>query len=516
LHKTGHRQWGYVGGVNEWLTTRDAATAVATRQRIEPGTLLDKRRPLQVRSSSRPAPRKEACHVRAAKLLLHVRRQTPLGTTHRPNRQSSGLLLRRQQVLLVLGTELIALFVVQANGSLRTLDRRQCARLGWRKSSRYSLDMRIAFFDPTGWAYTADTPYERPLGGAHSATCYLAAELALLGHDVTIFNGDEESSSRGVAIANLREANNRRLAGCDVCVVLNGAMGKQIRREYRFDGCLILWAHHFVNEQAVAPLNGLLERKSWTAFAFVSEWQRLPYEQAFGLRPRKCMVMRNAISPAFQDLPGTQPWFVTDEPPVLVYTSTPFRGLGVLLDSFPSIREAVPGTRLRIFSSMGVYLVKPEQDSYRQLYRRAAAMEGVEYVGSIGQRELAAEINGAAALAYPSTFKETSCISVMEAMAAGAAIFSTRLGAIPETSGGYASLIDWHEDQGVLAKDFATMAIDTLRGMRRSPDAAAQSRTARVRFARDTCTWQVRAREWDAWLTELLRDSGKQTSRMLE
>ena len=38
-------------------------------------------------------------------------------------------------------------------------------------------------------------------------------------------------------------------------------------------------------------------------------------------------------------------------------------------------------------------------------------MEGVEYVGSVSQVELAAALKGAMVLAYPNTFAETSCIS---------------------------------------------------------------------------------------------------------
>jgi hypothetical protein len=47
--------------------------------------------------------------------------------------------------------------------------------------------MDIVFIDSTSWAaYDPDTPFERPLGGTQSAVCYLAPELAKLGHRVTL------------------------------------------------------------------------------------------------------------------------------------------------------------------------------------------------------------------------------------------------------------------------------------------------------------------------------------------
>ncbi len=193
------------------------------------------------------------------------------------------------------------------------------------------------------------------------------------------------------------------------------------------------------------------ERKSWSGFAFVSNWQLEQFASVLWIDRDKSRVMRNAASPAFVSDVHADPWFVTGQPPTLFYTSTPFRGLDVLLQAFPVIRAAIPGTRLRVLSSMGVYQVRPEEDEYQNLYRLSQTVDGVEYVGSVGQSQLARELAGTAALAYPSTFAETSCIASIEAMALGAAVFITRLGALPETTGGLASITEFQPDHGQLA-----------------------------------------------------------------
>jgi glycosyltransferase involved in cell wall biosynthesis len=369
--------------------------------------------------------------------------------------------------------------------------------------------MRIAFLDPSAWQYTVDSPYSQPFGGSQSAMCYLAVELARLGHAVAILNGNSEPTEcRGVQLRNLSEnCSANFLNGFDVVVVLNAALGKSLRWDVGVTVPLVLWNQHAPDQPAILELNRLGERKSWTGFAFVSNWQLDNFEKIFCVRREKSRVLRNAVSPAFADAPppDNAPWFVTGEPPTLFYTSTPFRGLDVLLQAFPTIRAAIPGARLRVFSSMSVYQVRSEDDQYRELYTQAQTVDGVEYVGSMGQSRLAQELSGTAALVYPSTFPETSCIAVLEAMAVGASVLTTKLGALPETTNGLASMVEWQPEENKLAARFAAMVIEVLRDMRQNPASAAARRDERIKFIRENYLWPNRAREWVDWLSQLCR-----------
>ncbi|HLH97394.1 MAG TPA: glycosyltransferase family 4 protein [Xanthobacteraceae bacterium] len=364
--------------------------------------------------------------------------------------------------------------------------------------------MRIGFLD-TALQYTTETPYKSPLGGSQSALCYLAVELTRLGHAITIFNGlPGHNKSDGVEIRHISEINAAgSLKNFDIVVVINLACATQLRQAVGFDVPLVLWAHHAHDQPAMAALNHLGERKRWAGFAFVSCWQRDCYERQFSIRPEKIKVLRNAVSPAFANVSQAQPWFITGASPTLFYTSTPFRGLDVLIKAFPAIRNAVPGTRLRVYSSMAVYQVVPANDPFHDLYRQCQSMDGVEYVASIGQSRLAGELATAAALAYPSTFAETSCIAVLEAMAVGASIFTTRLGALPETTNGLAELLEAQSNVDSLAEGFATMTADALSEMQRNPSRAALRREERIRFIHDNYLWPSRAREWSLWLSQL-------------
>jgi hypothetical protein len=60
-------------------------------------------------------------------------------------------------------------------------------------------------------------------------------------------------------------------------------------------------------------------------------------------------------------------------------------------------------------------------------------------------------------LFYPNTYAETCCTSILEAMAYRCNVISSELGAIPETSNGFANLYNPHIDvlhEEVVADDF--------------------------------------------------------------
>jgi glycosyltransferase involved in cell wall biosynthesis len=286
-------------------------------------------------------------------------------------------------------------------------------------------------------------------------------------------------------------------------VVSNEAFGRNLR-EIGVTKPLVLWAGHADDQPSMEPLEFMRERKAWTGYAFVSQWQLEQYCDVYWLPRERTRVMRNAIAPAFVEKRPKEPWFRRGEPPVLVYTSAPYRGLDVLLTAFPVIRTGVPGTKLRVFSGLSITRGGPEDNQYADLHRQCLATEGVDYVGPVSQPALADALSDAAALAYPSTYPETSCIAALEAMAMGATVLTTRLGALPETLAGFGRMVEPQDNAPALAKDFAAMAVETLIDMARNTDEAARRRDAQIEFVRKNYTWPTRALEWQSWLFELI------------
>ncbi len=125
----------------------------------------------------------------------------------------------------------------------------------------------------------------------------------------------------------------------------------------------------------------------------------------------------------------------------MIYSSSPDRGLDVLLDCMPMIRARVPEAHLKVFYGFANWKLaiqtrnNPHELAWMQQIEKRLHQPGVEYVGRINQNQLANEFMQAELWAYPTAFTETSCITAMEAMASGTPIITSNLAALATTVG---------------------------------------------------------------------------------
>ena len=366
--------------------------------------------------------------------------------------------------------------------------------------------MKIAFADFCQMRYDVRTVDSAPLGGTESAACYLTRALARQGHDVFLLgNVPVEGLYEGVRCLAIQSAQSLPWQALDALVCM-GRPGDPValRRELAPATRLISWQSHAADQPAVQFLRQPALRDAYDAFAMVSRWQLEKYHAAFGIDPGRMGIMRNAVGFAFERQFGPDEAIlpVKSMPPVLAYTSTPFRGLDVLLGVFPRIRQDVPGTRLKVFSSTAVYQAQPAKDesAYGHLYGRCREMDGVEYVGSLPQPALAGAMREVSLLTYPNTFAETSCISVMEAMASGCGVVTTEMAALPETCSGHARLVRVWPTPREYFDDFVAQTVQTLRELIERPEAAEARLRGALNHINDSATWELRAREWSQWI----------------
>ena len=283
----------------------------------------------------------------------------------------------------------------------------------------------IVFYAPYATEFSGDELEIRGVGGTETALIHIAKNLAKL-YNVIVFNNNPRPGIYdGVKYLHLQDTEFMKKFKTDLFVCLRNAkiLQNEFRKEFKIDK-IALWMHDIPESPA---FDGICEA-DYDYLICVSEWHKNAVKAKYPNIPKdKFIVLKNGIDKAlFDDIK------IDRVHGKMIYSSTPFRGLNVLLDVFPEIKKRVPEANLHIFSSMKIY-GKGYNDEYQDLYKKASNMDGVFYNESIIQKELAKEIKSSMILAYPNHYPESYGITIDENIYAGTPIVSTNLAAIPET-----------------------------------------------------------------------------------
>jgi glycosyltransferase involved in cell wall biosynthesis len=171
---------------------------------------------------------------------------------------------------------------------------------------------------------------------------------------------------------------------------------------------------------------------SFHKILFVSNWQYQRYQLFHNLPyTDKYAVIDNGIEPAPQDCLNKPTETIR-----LVYTSTPQRGLEILVPVFKLLAEKYDNIHLDVFSSFKIYGWDDADKNFEPLYKEIKDHPKMTYHGFVPNEKLKEHLKQCHIFAYPSIWLETSCRSMLEAMSAGLICVHPNYGALPETSGG--------------------------------------------------------------------------------
>jgi glycosyltransferase involved in cell wall biosynthesis len=318
--------------------------------------------------------------------------------------------------------------------------------------------MKWGFLSLGYGAYDAESPYNTLLGGTQSSVIFLMEHLRSLGENITFWNESAINSNlKGIKHININANNLEKINDEDIDILIFiGASNvvSSIKKHLKVNIPLIFWMHHSYDQEAVQELKNQENIKNISAIIFVSNWQELSAIAHLNLYNIKTAVIENGISPPFENLFKDLKEFKERKKELIgCYASTPFRGLEELLESSKFISYPI---KIKIFSSMKIYNM-PDHN-YEELYNELKKSNKFLYYGSINKRELALEFKHSSFLTYPSTFEETFCITLIDSLAAGMHPILTDLGALKETSNGFASFLinkklSFHQDYANLIND---------------------------------------------------------------
>jgi glycosyltransferase involved in cell wall biosynthesis len=340
--------------------------------------------------------------------------------------------------------------------------------------------------------WNPETINKTGLGGSETACIHIAKELAALGHKVKVYSDcpHMEGTFDGVqyihfgAFANIE---------CDVFL---SSRQPSVAEHHIKARAKFLWVHDVHVGGHDPKLHEWMLK--FDRFLCLSQWHKDFFlKQYVYLHPDAVLVTRNGI-----DLSRFGPNPSLDRTNRLIYSSSANRGLDVLLPLMARIRERVSDAELHVYygfeSWKGMTRVTGDQSSLvwvAEMEAKLASTPGVHYHGRVNQKDLATAFLASKVWAYPTYFTETSCISAMEAQAAGCVPVTTKLAALAQTVK-HGILLEGDPN----SEEYKSVFVDHVCNLLTNEDLRQSYATKGIEHGR-TLSWAALAAEW----TQLFR-----------
>lgn len=261
----------------------------------------------------------------------------------------------------------------------------------------------------------------------------------------------------------------------------------------------ILYCHDLPGDSMYNETLGPEGRKKFSKICFVSNWQMQLFINHYQLEWSQCFVLPNAIEP----IDGPMLPKPMDNGRIkLIYHTTPHRGLEILAHVFDGVSKKYPIT-LDVFSSFSVY-GQPEEDlRYRQLFDYLRGHPLIQYHGGQPNSVIRKALLSSHIFAYPSIWLETSCISLMEAMSAGAIAIHPNLAALFETAANNTVMYQMQDQPNDHIRIFQTNLEATIKNLLEGGSILELASSARE-YANKHHNWGRVSNIWRSFLSSLI------------
>lgn len=165
------------------------------------------------------------------------------------------------------------------------------------------------------------------------------------------------------------------------------------------------------------------------AYIVQSEFHKKDIVKNFEVDPNKVFVINNAFEPIDYVKKNTN--HVN-----FIYTAQASRGLDILVEAFKQIDDNNISLTVHGCTCHECFMIPEDSNLIR-----GTVDSRIDFVNYTVRGVYVRNLQEANVMVYPCKFEETAAIGVMEAMSAGIKIVCTDLGALPETTMGFAKLI---------------------------------------------------------------------------
>ena len=259
----------------------------------------------------------------------------------------------------------------------------------------------------------------------------------------------------------------------------------------------VLWMQHFVNQEEAKNLGSKDYVNKLDYIVFNSNWNFEKFQYQFKIPESKSLVIKNAIEKIdFHEKPKDKI--------NLVYHTTPWRGLIHLLKVFKRLN--LQNTELNICSSTIIYGKKFDSilgKKYENIFEECKNTKNVNYLGFVENNKIIELLKNMHIYSFPSIWPETSCISAIEAMAAGCEIVTSNLGALYETCAPFATFVGFDSNFDNFEKKYQKALENSVKNF------WSKENQKKIRLQQEvinlTYSWNVRSKEWISFFEEARR-----------
>ena len=258
----------------------------------------------------------------------------------------------------------------------------------------------------------------------------------------------------------------------------------------------VLWQHLSYDQPNVQYMRDRKFVDSIDYFIYVSHWQYNKFREHFQIPEYKSFIIKNATHP-FEVIPKPTLNTIPQTKIKLLYSSTPWRGLAVLIKAIEILNKTRDDFEVDIYSSTKIYgsqFEENEKGKFDELFNKCKNTPNVNYHGYASNEEIRKALLTTHIYSYPSIFAETSCLAIIEAMSAGCHVVTTNYGALPETCGEFATMIEFDSSGQNLIERYAdtlNSVIDNYKNGLYKEDLEMQTK-----YYNKYYSWEIRIREW--------------------
>ena len=267
----------------------------------------------------------------------------------------------------------------------------------------------------------------------------------------------------------------------------------------------VLWQKNSYDQPNIYPwFRNKDNHTKYDWYVFNSHWNYEKYRMLFDIPTERCTVIKNAIPTINWK---EKKFYKHGDKLKLIYCSTPWRGLNILLATMDLLKDE--DIELHLYSSTKIYgddFDEKNKSLYAALFNQADALKNVHNHGYLDNQSLISKMEDTHVFVHPSIWEETSCISAIEAMAAGNAALVTNFGALYETCADFGYYINYDKNTTTLSRNFAAGIKHLQENL---PTGFFIKRLqSQINYYRHYYSWRIRAREWVAFFKTALNKKG--------